>query len=87
MMCRSYDPAVTTQCTEDDAEEVLDKRLANFCEWFAPSNTAFDPEAARLGKGAEQRLAALFESDTVDATTTKEGDHAADVQAAEDLFK
>ena len=28
----------------EDAEDVKEKELANFCEWYSPSETAFDPQ-------------------------------------------
>lgn len=59
-MCEHYDPAVPKQCREDDAEEVMDKERANFCEWFRPSANAFDPERAGRSARAQDQLAALF---------------------------
>lgn len=59
-MCRHYDPRVPKHCREDDAEEVTDKEVANFCEWFEPSPDAFDPAQARAAARARNELEALF---------------------------
>lgn len=42
-MCVHYDARVPRQCREDGAEEVRDKERLNFCDWFIPSEAAFDP--------------------------------------------
>jgi len=34
--CRFYDPAYNNQCRETQAERVVDKERANFCEYFTP---------------------------------------------------
>ena len=53
------------QCLEDDAEEVGDKERVNFCEWFVPSENAFNPAAKAEADRAKQSLDALFgEADT-----------------------
>ncbi|HSM31112.1 MAG TPA: hypothetical protein VK854_10460 [Woeseiaceae bacterium] len=59
-MCRNFDPAAVRQCLEDDAEEVADKERVNFCEWFAPTEGAFDPAAKAEADRARQSLDALF---------------------------
>ena len=59
-MCRYFDPAAVRQCLEDDAEDVADKERLNFCEWFVPSETAFDPAAKAEADRARQSLDALF---------------------------
>ena len=59
-MCRHFDPAAVHQCREDDAEEVHDKERVNFCEWFVPSESAFDPAAKAEADRAKQSLDALF---------------------------
>ncbi len=35
--CRFYDVRASNECHESQAERVLDKERANFCDWFAPS--------------------------------------------------
>jgi hypothetical protein len=34
--CGWYDPAYNNQCREPQAERVVDKDRANFCEYFSP---------------------------------------------------
>lgn len=34
--CAFHDPAYNNQCRETQAERVVDKRRANFCEYFRP---------------------------------------------------
>lgn len=41
-MCIYFDANVPRQCREDGAEEVRDKDRLNFCDWFRPSDSAFD---------------------------------------------
>ena len=43
-MCIYFDARVPRQCREDGAEEVRDKDRLNFCDWFKPSDAAFDAE-------------------------------------------
>ena len=59
-MCRHFDPTAVRQCLEDDAEDVSDKERLNFCEWFVPSEDAFDPAARAEADRAKQSLDALF---------------------------
>ena len=81
-MCRHYDPAVPGQCREDDAEDVFEKERLNFCDWFVPSESAFDPAAKAEADRAREALDSLFGTgDAVDA----EADPAA--AEAEKLFK
>ncbi len=42
-MCRFYDPRAVDQCLEDDAERVVEKARANFCDYFKPNADAYDP--------------------------------------------
>lgn len=82
-MCRSYDPQVAKQCREDDAEEVMDKEKANFCDWFVPAARRFDDTAVAERARAEQRLGALFGETPASA----EDDEDALTRAAKDLFR
>ena len=59
-MCRNFDGSVPRQCREDGAEDVSDKERANFCDWFVPSDTAFDPGRKAEADQARQALDALF---------------------------
>lgn len=82
LLCRYFDRTVPKQCLEDDAEEVVNKEKSNFCEWFVPSETAFDPARASAAARAQKDLAALFGDDTAAKPAADEL-----TRAAEDLFK
>ena len=62
-MCRHYDPRVTRQCREDGADDVKDKERPSFCDWFIPSENAFDPERKSAADTAKSALDALFDND------------------------
>ena len=62
-MCISFDRQVPSQCREDDAEDVTDKDRVNFCDWFKPSETAFEPNRKSEADAAQQALSALFGDD------------------------
>jgi hypothetical protein len=52
--CRFYDVAAYNACREPQAERVVDKERANFCDWFATA----EPAAARgLASGLGARAA------------------------------
>lgn len=36
--CRFYDPGAYNACREPQAERILDKERANFCEYFVPAS-------------------------------------------------
>jgi hypothetical protein len=61
-MCVFFDPSVPKQCREDDAEEVKvqDKERANFCDYFKPSESAYDGSFSAGEQKAKGELAALF---------------------------
>ena len=83
-MCTFFDSGVATACREDDAEEVLEKERANFCDYFSPAENAFDERRAMAEKQATAQLDDLFGSaDSVNAADTS-GD--ALTRAADELF-
>ena len=43
-MCTYFDARVPRQCREDGAEDVREKDRLNFCDWFKPSEGAFDAD-------------------------------------------
>ncbi len=43
--CVHYDPTVAHQCRERRAEPVIDKALANYCEWFELARRVYVPPA------------------------------------------
>ena len=59
-MCQRYAPRLPKGCSEDDAPDVRDKQSANFCDYFKPSATAFDPAAQAADAAARAQLDALF---------------------------
>ena len=62
-MCRYFDVRVPRQCREDGADDVTEKERTNFCDWFKPSDTAFDPARKAEADAAQDALAALFGDD------------------------
>ncbi len=59
-LCQFYKPSVAKQCTEQDAEEVVNKEWTNFCEYFKPRSKAYNEAAHAKGKAARSQLDALF---------------------------
>lgn len=87
-MCTDFDPAVTEQCREDDAEEVKDKEGANFCDYFRPTADAHDPRYAGAESQARSQLDSLFGNrQGRDGNEDPTGDDDDDAAAAEDLFR
>ena len=60
-MCRHFDPRVPRQCREDGAEDVTEKDRLNFCDWYVPSNAAFDEKRKSNEDQARSALDALFD--------------------------
>ena len=84
-MCRFFDPAVVEQCTEDDADEVKDKKGSNFCDYFKPGTEVFDPVPAAAEDRARDALGALFGDASDDDADEQSGP--GDSSDAEDLFR
>lgn len=63
-MCISFDSNVPRKCREDGAEDVTEKERPNFCDWFKPSDKAFDPMRKSDADAANDALAALFGDDS-----------------------
>jgi predicted phosphohydrolase len=55
--CRHYSPGMHNDCSETQAERVVDKARANFCDYFALHGAA---RPAAAGGDARARLEALF---------------------------
>ena len=81
-MCQFFDPNVPKKCTEDDAEEVVEKERLNFCEWYKPAVGTFDAKRAADESRARGDLESLFS----DGEVVKSDDNAA-LRDVEDLFK
>lgn len=62
-MCVHFDRNVPRQCREDDADDVTEKERLNFCDYFVPSESAFDPARKNQADAAVDALAALFGDD------------------------
>lgn len=60
-MCTHYDPKVVRQCREDGAEDVTDKDRLNFCDWYVPTDSAFDQKRKAEEDQARSALDALFD--------------------------
>ena len=56
--CGFYDPAYNNQCRENQAERVVDKDRANFCEYFDPARRTASPATRPADPRAQ--LEALF---------------------------
>lgn len=57
--CRFHDPTLADACRELQAERVVDKTRGNFCDFFAPAESA--PAAAPTGAAsARAALDRLF---------------------------
>ncbi|MGH8012012.1 MAG: hypothetical protein ACREQ4_05895 [Candidatus Binataceae bacterium] len=54
--CRFYDPGYHNQCREPQAERVVEKERANFCEYFSPSTVKPQPQV----NAARAKFDALF---------------------------
>jgi len=53
-MCKFYDPKVYNECIEVNAERIVDKEKANFCDYFSLSAAAkAGPSSDELIKNAE----------------------------------
>ena len=57
--CDFYDPAFNNQCREPQAERVVDKDRANFCEYFRPVK-ASEPRRRSPASDTRTKLEALF---------------------------
>lgn len=59
--CRFYDPGVSNQCSEPQAEWVADKERGNFCEFFVfADRAAAGGRAAAKEESARDRFNRLF---------------------------
>ena len=82
VMCVNFDKFVPKQCREDDAEEVTEKARLNFCDWFVPSESAFNPNSKAGEDRARAELDSLFGGQ---AAESEESD--SQLSDAEKLFK
>ena len=81
-MCRHFAPNRLDQCLEERAEDVSNRELANFCDWFDPVPDAFSRTQGTGDDAAKAALAALFG----DAPTEAPKSADANLEALNDLF-
>lgn len=86
-MCRNYAPRRPSGCSEDDAPDVRDKTSANFCDYFKPSPSAFDPAPAAADARARADLDALFGGGAREAQQPPSDGGDPAIAIAEALFK
>lgn len=73
-MCEFYDSKSRGTCHEERAESVSDTERANFCDYFKPSNCAFNAAASKKSEDAKARFAALFGDEPDSRTSSVEDD-------------
>ena len=57
--CTHYDPKSYNECHESNADRVVEKDKANFCDYFSPSDkkvTSTGPTPAELARAAAEAL-------------------------------
>ena len=57
--CRLYEVTAYHQCREEQAEWVTDKAMANFCDYFKPSESKRPSKSSRADE-ARKKLDQLF---------------------------
>ena len=60
VQCAFYAPGAYNDCREPQAERVLDKERANFCDHFRPASGAGPARAEDVKARVEAQLDALF---------------------------
>lgn len=58
--CQFFDANTARKCREKDAEEVIDKEKANFCDYFKPPPGPYSQAAVDKAQLARAKLDALF---------------------------
>lgn len=58
--CRHYDPNYYNQCRESQAERVLDKNRANFCDYFKFKDSASEGMTKGDKDSSRKKLDDLF---------------------------
>ena len=57
-MCSFYDPKAYNECREPNADRIVDKEKANFCDYYKIGGGSSDPDKERKEQLA--KAAALF---------------------------
>ena len=86
-LCECFAANIPTSCSEDDAIEVGDKKAANFCDYFKPSDQAYNPDEIRGDLGARADLVALFGTTVVGAGQAPDDAQAAPGTAGEEALE
>lgn len=60
--CSFHDPRAYNQCRETQAERVVDKEKANYCDFFVFREVSSKPQAAGGVSDARKKLDDLFKS-------------------------
>jgi len=68
-ICEFYDPHVSDSCREPIADSVSNKERANFCGYFKPKPSAYEPTDSQAQSAAQDQLDKLF--GTQDKTTSQ----------------
>jgi len=58
--CQHYDPQAYNECRESQADRVLEKAKANFCDYFAASPISMRKGVAAKHQDVKSKLEALF---------------------------
>ncbi len=58
--CTHYLPSAYNECKENQAERVLEKEKANFCEFFTMRNSSLSNQESQIKLDQKAKLAALF---------------------------
>ncbi len=58
--CQFYDPSAYNSCKEPQADRVLEKERANFCDYFKAGKSAFAGQADNKKSSAMNKLDDLF---------------------------
>ncbi|MDH4225318.1 MAG: hypothetical protein OEW12_06705, partial [Deltaproteobacteria bacterium] len=83
-MCGFWDPAANNQCRESQADRVVEKEAANFCDWFRPTQRQGGGETDEA-QAARKKLEAVFGQSEGLKGGTSEAEAAR--KKLEDLFK
>lgn len=63
--CTFYDPGAYNDCREPQAERVLDKKRANFCDYYEPASSGAAQAEAGKRRSADEPGAARTQLDAL----------------------
>ena len=73
-LCHHYALAKPGECAHERADPPVIKESANFCEFFKPSFSAYNPNTAKANQAAGSEFDALFDDKDEDAHSVKPGE-------------